>query len=225
MTNDISTIILRENNMDNEELISKLNWFYSLELNQVDLYNAQSKTFKGRYSGLVFERSAVIEQQHVDNIGAAIKQLGGNPTVLGDILSPIIGRIAGELISFTGLEDTLMINIMIEQKAMKDYNSLIEKLHYENYTDKDLIKTLQYNFIDEHLHTEWFRTKLIAIKQYEFSAKHFTAFTTTGTKNNELDTLVQEKIHNNHKRSKGIKPKRPKKKTKMLISNSSPSNS
>lgn len=29
--------------MDKEELINSLNWFYSLELNQVDLYLAQIK--------------------------------------------------------------------------------------------------------------------------------------------------------------------------------------
>jgi len=49
--------------------------------------------------------------------------VGGKPTVLGDIISPIIGKVAGDLISMTGLEDTLAINIMIEQKAMKDYNA------------------------------------------------------------------------------------------------------
>jgi bacterioferritin len=50
-------------------LIAKLNWFYSLELNQVDLYTAQSKAFKGSYESIIFERTAEIEQGHVENIG------------------------------------------------------------------------------------------------------------------------------------------------------------
>jgi len=183
----ISMTIWEVEPMDMDTLISKLNWFYSLELNQVDLYNAQSKTFKGRYSGIVFERCAYIEQNHVDNIGEKIKELGGKPTVLGDIISPIIGKIAGELISKTGLEDTLAINIMIEQKAMKDYNELIDKLHQDNYDDKELTKILQHNFVDEHLHTEWFRTKIIAIKQYEFTANHYSASTKIQPKNQEID--------------------------------------
>jgi len=160
--------------MDKDTLISKLNWFYSLELNQVDLYFAQSKAFKGRYSGLVFERCAFIEQNHVDNIGEKIKELGSNPTVLGDLISPLLGKMAGSLISGTGLEDTLAIDIMIEQKAMKDYNDLIEKLLQDNSTDKELIKILQHNCVDEHLHTEWFRTKIIAMKHYELTPKHFS---------------------------------------------------
>jgi len=93
---------------------------------------------------------------------------------LGDIISPIIGKVVGELIALTGLEDTQAINIIIEQKAMKDYNNLIEKLHQDKSNDKELIKILQGNFVDEHLHTEWFRTKIIAIKQHEFTAKHFS---------------------------------------------------
>lgn len=160
--------------MDKETLVSKLNWFYSLELNQVDLYHAQSKAFKGKYNGLVFERLAYVEQNHVDNIGEKIKELGSNPTVLGDMISPIIGKIAGGVISMAGLEDTLAINIMIEQKAMKDYNELLEKLHQDNHHDKELIKILEHNFVDEHLHTEWFRTKIIAIKQSEFTLKQFS---------------------------------------------------
>jgi len=190
--------------MDTDTLISKLNWFYSLELNQVDLYNAQSKTFKGRYSGIVFERCAYIEQNHVDNIGEKIKELGGKPTVLGDIISPIIGKVAGELISMTGLEDTLAINIMIEQKAMKDYNDLIEKV--QQHGDKELTRILQHNFVDEHLHTEWFRTKIIAIKQYEFTAKHFSASTKMYPEN-QMTKELPEHFPTTPKRAKMVKPR------------------
>ena len=193
--------------MDTDTLISHLNWFYSLELNQVDLYNAQSKAFKGRYSGLVFERCAYIEQNHVDNIGEKIKDLGGKPTVLGDIISPIIGRVAGELISMTGLEDTLAINIMIEQKAMKDYNHLIEKLYHDKYDDKELTKMLQHNFVDEHLHTEWFRTKIIAIKQYEFTAKHFSVSTKIHHENQVTEDLLEDHFRATPKRAKIGKPR------------------
>jgi len=193
--------------MDTDTLISKLNWFYSLELNQVDLYNAQSKAFKGRYSGIVFERCAYIEQNHVDNIGEKIKELGGKPTVLGDIISPIIGKVAGELISMTGLEDTLAINIMIEQKAMKDYNTLINKLHQDKYGDKEMTKILQNNFIDEHLHTEWFRTKIIAIKQYEFTAKHFSSSTKMRHETQIIDNFLEDHHRSTPKRVKMVKPR------------------
>ena len=193
--------------MDTDTLISTLNWFYSLELNQVDLYNAQSKSFKGRYSGIVFERCAYIEQNHVNNIEEKIKKLGGKPTALGDIISPIIGKVAGGLISMTGLEDTLAINIMIEQKAMNDYNDLIEKLHQDNYGDDEMTKILQHNFVDEHLHTEWFRTKIIAIKQYEFTAKHFSASAKMRPETQIIEGDLEGHGPSTPKRAKMVKPR------------------
>lgn len=65
--------------MDREKLISKLNWFFNLELNQVDLYTSQSKHSHDPYVKIAFERIAYIEQQHVDNIADKIKELGGSP--------------------------------------------------------------------------------------------------------------------------------------------------
>lgn len=155
--------------MDKNKLISRLNWFYSLELNQVDLYDSQSKAFPKEYAGLVFEELANIEQRHVDNIGAKIRELGETPTKIGDVLAPIIGSIAGKIISLKELNDVLKVNIMIEQKAMKDYKELIIDLETSAYGSKDLIKLLQYNFIDENLHTEWFKSKLSEIQTLEFS--------------------------------------------------------
>jgi len=69
--------------MDREKLISKLNWFFNLELNQVDLYTSQSKHSHDPYVKIAFERIAYIEQQHVDNIADKIKELGGKPGKIG----------------------------------------------------------------------------------------------------------------------------------------------
>ena len=155
--------------MDKEKLISQLNWFYSLELNQVDLYKSQSKAFSDEYAGLVFENLADIEQLHVENISAKITELGASPTKIGDVLSPIIGSIAGRIISLKNLDDVLKINIIIEQKAMKDYKELINNVKNTAYGSDDLIKLLTQNFIDENLHTEWFKTKLSEIQTLAFS--------------------------------------------------------
>ena len=144
--------------MNKPDLIARLNWFYSLELNQVDLYIAQSNTFTGSYESLVFERTALIEQQHVENIAAHIRELGETPTKLGDVLSPIIGEVAGSVISLTGVENTLKANILIEQKAMHDYTDLINIIQ-DQYGPK-LKKTLQHNLVDEDVHTAWFSVRL-----------------------------------------------------------------
>jgi bacterioferritin len=144
--------------VEQADLIARLNWFYSLELNQVDLYMAQFRTFLGSYESIVFERTAYIEQQHVDNIANKIRELGGVPTKLGDVLSPIIGRVAGSILSLSGIENTLKANIMVEQKAMADYTELINTIKDEY--GSDLKKILQHNLVDEDTHTAWFSMRL-----------------------------------------------------------------
>ncbi len=155
--------------MDKEQLISRLNWFYSLELNQVELYKSQSKAFKNEYAGLVFDRLSLIELGHVQNIGTKIKELGAKPTAIGDVISPMIGHLAGKIIGSANLAEVLKVNTIIEQKAMKDYRELIENLKQSSYGSKDLVKILQDNFIDENLHTEWFKTKISELQTKAFS--------------------------------------------------------
>lgn len=145
--------------MTKEQLILKLNWFYTLELNQVDLYLSQSQTFKDAYLGLAFERIAYIEQQHVENIAEKIRELGGQPTKLGDILAPLIGKVAGKLLSLSGAENTLKINICIEERAIQDYYNLINSLE-KGHQHKELLQVLKHNLVDEDLHIAWFTNQL-----------------------------------------------------------------
>lgn len=142
--------------MDEQKIINKLNWFYSLELNQVDLYMAQSKRVSDIYLSKVFERAAYIEQQHVDNIAEKIKEFGSKPTMLGNVIAPILGKISGNIVSTVGILPMLKANILLEQKAMSDYKDFILK------TGKDigLFNLLWSNLIDEDFHVSWFSKKV-----------------------------------------------------------------
>ena len=143
--------------MNPKELIARLNWFYSLELNQVDLYTAQANAVEGDiYLAKALFRVAVIEQQHVDNMAEAIKMLGTEPTKLGDVISPLLGKTLGII---TGLIDPklmLKANITLEEKAMQDYKNLIINIG----ANEQLFNVLWHNLIDEDLHTAWFANKL-----------------------------------------------------------------
>ncbi|MCL5058613.1 MAG: ferritin-like domain-containing protein [Actinobacteria bacterium] len=137
-------------------LIVKLNWFYSLELEQVDLYTAQSQATEDIYLSKTLARIAVIEQQHVDNIAGEIRRIGGEPTKLGDVIAPILGKTFGILTGALGPQMLLKADITLEEKAMKDYKDLI----LQAGDDPRLFKILWDNLIDEDLHTAWFANKL-----------------------------------------------------------------
>lgn len=146
--------------LDDKDIIQKLNWFYSLEMNQVDLYTAQSKSVEDIYVKKTLERVAVIEEQHVNNISDMIKQYGGQPTIIGELVAPLTGKIAGGILGISGLANLLKADIALEQKAMADYKDFILKAG----SDQELFNLLWGNLIDEDLHTAWFSNKVREIQ-------------------------------------------------------------
>lgn len=141
--------------MEVNVLVRKLNWFYSLETTQVDNYLAQSKVAEDPYIISGLERIAILEQEHVDNISSIIIELGAKPTVWGDVISTLLGTALGKILGTTNLITMFKMNIKIEAKACQDYNQLINELMRDN-NEQTIIKTLQYNLIDEDLHSSWF---------------------------------------------------------------------
>ncbi len=141
--------------MNDKQLIAKLNWFYSLELEQVDLYTAQAEQMEDIYLRKTLHRIAVIEQQHVDNMAASLRRLGAEPTRLGDVVGPLLGKASGWATGVLGPKTVLKVGITLEEKAMKDYKDLIMRVD-----DNRLFDTLWDNLIDEDLHTAWFANKL-----------------------------------------------------------------
>jgi len=151
--------------MDEKQILNKLNWFYSLELNQVGLYSTQSKYVDDIYTRKVLERAANIEQQHVDNLALQIKLIGGEPTSLGDVIAPLMGKASGNLVSWLGLIPTLKANIMLEQKAMSDYKDFILQVG----EDYELFNLLWSHLIDEDFHTSWFHSKVLELERETMS--------------------------------------------------------
>ena len=136
--------------MDVDNLISRLNWFYALEVTQVDNYMAQAKMIKDKYISQALIRFASIEQEHVENIAAHIKSLGQKPTQSRDTISSYLGKLVGNVTPATGIVNMLRINVAVEQKAKADYKKLIDEVK-----DKKLLDILWANFIDEDMHTAW----------------------------------------------------------------------
>lgn len=157
--------------MDTKALIARLNWFYSLEVEQVRLYTEQSKAAPDMYSRKVLERVAAIEQGHVDNIGATITRLGGTPTLVGEVLASAFGVVMGKASGAAGLIDLLKLDISLEEKAMRDYKDLILKVG----RDQDLFETLWSNLIDEDIHTAWFANKVKELERIGRRRAHIPA--------------------------------------------------
>lgn len=138
--------------MKHENLVAKLKWFYSLEINQVDLYKSQSRDAKDSHLAAALLKFAEVEQGHVENIRELIEQLGASPTVIGEVIGELTGKVAGRLPSVVSWEKVLQFNIAIETKAISDYNDLMNQIE-----DPKIKNLLLRNQIDEELHTCWMK--------------------------------------------------------------------
>ena len=149
--------------MDKEAIIKKLNWFYFLETNQVNLYLQQSRMVDDIYLKKTLERVAAVEQGHVENINKKIEQFGGTPSAVGETLGPITGTTAGFVTGKAGIINILRANINLEQKAMKDYKDFLLRVG----EDHELFDLLWDNLIDEDLHTAWFSNKVKELEEQQ----------------------------------------------------------
>ena len=145
--------------MDKKILLAYLNWFYTLELEQVTLYQEQARIVNDDYMSEVLIHLAKIEDGHVQNISESIRQLGANPSRIGGIIGPAVGKPFSELSSLFGIEKMFKVNILLETKASQDYSNLIKRVN-----DVELLKVLKNNLIEEDLHRSWFITRRNRLK-------------------------------------------------------------
>lgn len=146
--------------MEKSDLLLKLNWFYSLEAEQVDLYKKQSLMVSDEYISRILMKISEVEKGHVENIAALIEKLGGTPTIIGEVVGELIGKTSGTMLGMMSLEQLLKANIALEKKAMEDYKNLIIRVGRE-----DVFETLWNNLLEEDMHTAWMHNKMEELAQ------------------------------------------------------------
>lgn len=142
--------------MNSKDLIRKLNWFYSLETQQYNMYKKQATWIGDKYLSKVFNQLSEIEYQHAQKIEKHIVNLGGEATVIGEVLGTISGKTMGGLTSIINVKRFYQINILLETKAISDYKKLVKQVENE-----ELKKVLWTNTIEEDLHRAWFESRKI----------------------------------------------------------------
>lgn len=136
--------------MERDVLLRTLNWFYTLEVNQVRMYSNQSEQAADPHLARALKKFAEIEQGHVENIREVIENLGQTASITGEAAGKITGSIIGHLPDFTNWDKTLEFNVSLEKRAISDYKNLAAKVD-----DKGIRDVLINNMLDEELHTLW----------------------------------------------------------------------
>ncbi len=145
--------------MNKNTLIKWLNWFYTLEVSQVDLYLTQAKNTEDDYIAHVLLKVAESEAKHAELFSDILNRLGSKPYKIDSLISYIAGHIPGQITPLTGTVNLFLYNYTLETIAIADYKKLLKMIEPKTDLDQDLITILMSNLIDEDFHRIWFKDR------------------------------------------------------------------
>lgn len=151
--------------MNDSKLILWLNWFYTLEVGQVDLYLSQAKKSEDPYIANVLLKVAETEARHAELFSDILRRMGTKPNKVDALLSYIAGHIPGMVTPLTGTVNLFLYNYTLETIAMKDYKMLLKKVKPETDLHQDLINILISNLIEEDFHRIWFKDRRKSLQE------------------------------------------------------------
>ncbi len=151
--------------MNRNILLKWLNWFYTLEMSQVELYLNQAKQSNDTYLTGVLLNMAETETKHAKSIKEIIIKLDSQPMLVDKLLSQIIGLLPAQLFSIIGEYNLLWYNFTLESIAIHDYRFFLSFLDINSKIERELAVVLLNNMIEEDLHRHWFKGQWDSFKR------------------------------------------------------------
>jgi bacterioferritin len=147
--------------LEKEEVLSTLERFLFIEIQQAELYGTQARRVDHYHLSKAFEHFQKTEEQHVQEIKKMYKYISGKKDSLNEDKSTFgdsvksMTSIAGTILEATGIINMLKFDIMAEKKAVSDYKAFLSKVK-----DPELKQLLWDNLIDEESHVAYMDAKL-----------------------------------------------------------------
>jgi len=138
-----------------DNFISRLKEFYTLEKFQVAFYEAQVSTSTDEYYSKAFERMVQIENGHADFFAGLLDKAHIEiPTYVGSLFE-LAGNFVGEIVESVGQNHTCNLGAALENKAITTYQTFIKECKDKNYL---IIRdTLMEYRLDEEFHSLWLK--------------------------------------------------------------------
>jgi len=129
------------------EVLRALRRMHNVERFAVGIYRTQIRAFPEKEIADRLKVAMANEQEHVNDLQARIRELGGSCSWLG-----LFFQTAGKLLGFTttllGKLFLLKTDIRIERRAVKDYGDFLQKVDF----DEKSRGLVQKNLEDEKAH-------------------------------------------------------------------------
>jgi bacterioferritin len=134
--------------VNDKEIIRALNAVVKVEAMAVQIYRAQMWRFQGRRE--IAERlvhATAVERRHFDELASRVRELGGTPSRLSPLFA-VAGWIIGFLPTLAGKMPALKLDIWVEERAVRDYQSFLDGVSF----DDESRALMEKNMADEKEH-------------------------------------------------------------------------
>ena len=129
------------------EILRALRKMHNIERFAVEVYRTQIRAFREKEIADRLEAAMANEQEHVNDLQARIRELGGSCSWLG-FLFQTAGKLLGFTTTLLGKVFLLKADIRIERRAVKDYGNFLQKVDFD---EKSRV-LIQKNLEDEKAH-------------------------------------------------------------------------
>ncbi len=135
--------------------IRALRQMHNIERFATEIYRVQRWLFSEQV--LLDRLTAAMnnEQEHIDDLLERIVSNGGTQSWLGAAFE-VAGKVFGFATTLLGKSFVFKADIMVEQKAVKDYGAFLENIDFDDKSRKLVAKNLE----DEKMHIERWQDSL-----------------------------------------------------------------
>ena len=132
--------------------MSALKQMHNIERFATEIYRVQRRIFTEQV--LLDRLTAAMnnEQEHIDDLLERIVSNGGSQSWLGAAFE-VVGKVFGFATTLFGKGFVFKADIMVEQKAVKDYGAFLDSIDFDDESRELIAKNLE----DEKVHIERWR--------------------------------------------------------------------
>lgn len=149
------------------EAMKALRKMHNLDRLATEIYRVQTGAFREEEEIADRLQAAMLnEQEHIDDLRARIDELGGSASLPG-LAFRVAGKTLGMTTRLLGENCVLRTDIRIEEKAIKDYSTFLERVDFDAKSRDLIVKNTE----DESLHVRRWRDSIEILKRWRAPRK------------------------------------------------------
>jgi len=147
--------------MQDKKVIRALNAVVKVEAMAIQIYRAQMWRFRGKQEiAQKLVDATANERKHFADLASRVRDIGGTPSRLSPLFA-VAGWIIGFLPAVVGKVPALKVDILVEERAVKDYQGFLNRVDF----DDESREIMERNMADEKEHIRTWKESLELLRR------------------------------------------------------------